>query len=261
MTAASQDIQTPSRNGNDFAAPVEAGMLCYAGAMACLNANGNAQPGSTMTGLHAIGRFEMQFDNSAGAAGGADPQTGKTEVPIMKGVFRFANSAGGDAITEASVNELCFIVDDSTVALTNGNGTRSVAGRIFDLDAEGVWVDFREPVSSRKTYLTVNVADLKAADANAYYIASPVAGRITNIIGCLEAALVTADATVTASIGGVGVTNGVLTLTEAASAAGSEFSTQPTALNAVAVGTAIKLLVGGGATTAVAATVTIEITL
>ena len=26
---------------------------------------------------------------------------------------------------------------------TNGSNTRSVAGKVFDVDADGVWVDFR----------------------------------------------------------------------------------------------------------------------
>ena len=37
----------------------------------------------------------------------------------------------------------CFIVDDQTVAKTNGANTRSRAGKVFDVDADGVWVDFR----------------------------------------------------------------------------------------------------------------------
>ena len=48
-----------------------------------------------------------------------------------------------DAITLADVGSDCYIVDDQTVAKTNGTNTRSVAGKVFDVDADGVWVDFR----------------------------------------------------------------------------------------------------------------------
>ena len=55
----------------------------------------------------------------------------------------FGNSTSTDAITLADVGSDCYIVDDQTVAKTNGSGTRSRAGRVFDVDSEGVWVDFR----------------------------------------------------------------------------------------------------------------------
>ena len=37
----------------------------------------------------------------------------------------FANSASGDLITAAEVGSDCYIVDDQTVAKTNGSSTRS----------------------------------------------------------------------------------------------------------------------------------------
>ena len=37
-----------------------------------------------------------------------------------------------------------FVVDDETVAKTNGGGTRSPAGIIADADDQGVWVRFDE---------------------------------------------------------------------------------------------------------------------
>jgi hypothetical protein len=44
-------------------------------------------------------------------------------------------------ITRAEIGDDCYIVDDSTVAKTNpGGNTRSVAGKIVDVDAKGVWV-------------------------------------------------------------------------------------------------------------------------
>ena len=45
-----------------------------------------------------------------------------------------------DAIVRADVGADCYIVDDQTVAKTNGSNTRSVAGKIIAVDADGVWV-------------------------------------------------------------------------------------------------------------------------
>jgi hypothetical protein len=53
------------------------------------------------------------------------------------------NSSDADAISTANIGADCYIVDDQTVALTNGTNTRSVAGKIFDVDSAGVWVDMR----------------------------------------------------------------------------------------------------------------------
>ena len=62
---------------------------------------------------------------------------------ILKGVFPFKNSAAADEITNAEIGSDCYIVDDETVAKTDGTGTRSVAGKVFLVDDYGVWVDFR----------------------------------------------------------------------------------------------------------------------
>ena len=95
-----------------------------------------AAAGATATTLKAVGVAERRADNSAGAAGAI-------RVRCRKGPHLFANSAAADAIALADVGADCFIVDDQTVAKTNGANTRSVAGKVFDVDADGVWVDFR----------------------------------------------------------------------------------------------------------------------
>lgn len=132
MTALAADRNTPERLGDDFEFPVAAATKIYAGAIVMLNASGDATKGATATGQTCVGRAEEQVDNT-GAAGA------KT-VKVRKGVFRWANSAAGDAITRAEIGDTCYIVDDQTVAKTDGTGTRSAAGKIVDVDADGVWV-------------------------------------------------------------------------------------------------------------------------
>ena len=115
--------------------PVAAGVKIFAGALVCLNAAGFATPGVTATTVKALGRAEATIDNTTGA-------NGDLNIRIRRGVFRFANSAAGDLIARADVLGTAYIVDDQTVAKTNGGGTRSVAGTIRDVDAQGVWVLF-----------------------------------------------------------------------------------------------------------------------
>jgi hypothetical protein len=128
--ALSANRDTPARDGDLLDFPVNAGATIHRGGLTCLNASGNAVPGSTATTLRAVGRAETSTaDNPA-------------RVRIRRGVFRFNNSSAGDAITNANYGSQCFIVDDEQVALTNGGSTRSVAGIIRGVDATGVWVEF-----------------------------------------------------------------------------------------------------------------------
>ena len=136
MTALAADRNTPAREGGMIHRPVAASTLIWAGALACQNATGFAVPGATAIGLVVLGRAEERVDNSAGA-------DGDLTIRIKRGVFRFANSAGADEITGADIGSLAWIVDDQTVAKTNGTNTRSLAGTVDDVDAQGVWVDTR----------------------------------------------------------------------------------------------------------------------
>ena len=136
MPALTQERNTVKRSGDILTLGSAAAVVHYAGALAARNASGNATPGAVATTLHGVGRVRETVDNSTG---GADDVT----VDIEKGIFRFDNSAAGDEITRADIGNDCFIVDDQTVAKTDGTGTRSVAAKIHDVDNQGVWIDLR----------------------------------------------------------------------------------------------------------------------
>jgi hypothetical protein len=71
-----------------------------------------------------------------------------TTVEAESGIFRWENSSAGDAIAADDIGKPCYMVDDQTVALTDGTGTRSKAGTIYDVDASGVWVATVWPAAS-----------------------------------------------------------------------------------------------------------------
>lgn len=135
MPALTADRATPKRVPRDFSLPMAAGALIYAGAIACVNAAGLAVKGSTALNLKAVGVAVRRADNTGGA-------NGAVRAEVERGCFRFANSASTDQITLADIGSTCFIVDDQTVAKTNGANTRSAAGTVRDVDATGVWVEF-----------------------------------------------------------------------------------------------------------------------
>lgn len=140
MTALAADRDTKRRDGDIITLGVAASTLIYAGALVCKNSSGYATKGAVATTLKAIGRAEERADNSAGS-------NGDITVTVRTGVFQFANSASGDLITIADIGNQCYVVDDQTVAKTNGTSTRSVAGRIVDVDANGVWVEMGPAVA------------------------------------------------------------------------------------------------------------------
>lgn len=133
MAALTQDRDTKRLEGGIYEAGVAAATKVYGGSLVCINAAGYLVPGTTATTLKAAGRCEKQVDNTLGAAGA---KSGK----YRPGTYRFANSAAADLITIADIGSDCFIVDDQTVAKTNGTNTRSVAGKVVQVDAVGVWV-------------------------------------------------------------------------------------------------------------------------
>ena len=133
MTALTQDRNTLRRDGVQTEPPVAAGARIYGGALVAINAAGFAVPGSTATGLIGAGVAEQRADNTGAAAGAI-------RVRLNRLPHCFGNSDSADAITLADVGSDCYIVDDQTVAKTNGAGARSRAGRVFDVDADGVWV-------------------------------------------------------------------------------------------------------------------------
>lgn len=90
----------------------------------------------------------------------------------------------------------------------------------------------------------LDIAD-GSADAT-YQLVAPHAGTISKIYSVIDAAVSTADITITANIGVTAVTNGVVTIATAASAAGDIDSATPTAANVITAGAAINLVVAGG---------------
>lgn len=132
--ALTKDRNTPMQDAELIAVPVAAGVVCYAGGLAAANAGGYATPGATATTLTYLGRFEEWVDNSAGSAG-------DLSVLVRRGkAFKFKNS-GTDSIGQAGLGKPCYIVDDETVAATNGSSTRSAAGVVVAIESDGVWVE------------------------------------------------------------------------------------------------------------------------
>lgn len=136
MTALARFRKTPMRgkplNDSPYALGVKASTKIYGGSIV-VNDAGVLAPGRTATGLIALGVADETYDNSSGAASAITGQA-------IGGTFRFGNSALTDLIAITDVGSSCYIVDDQTVAKTSASSTRSIAGKIIDVDSDGVWV-------------------------------------------------------------------------------------------------------------------------
>ena len=277
MTALAADRNTHRRTGESFSFPVAANVTCYAGGIAVLDSAGNCKPAVTATGLIAVGCFIETVANGATAAA--------VNVNVERGIFRYANSADSDAITKAEVGDVCYLVDDQTVAKTHGSSTRSPAGLVVEVDSGGVWVQIGcDSLLSPATALLAanNLSDVAAAataranlgvnklwvpidvvtlvGTGVYYAVAPVAGTITKIYSIIEGELTVGNATLTGKIGTNAITGGALTITQAGSAAGDVDSATPSAAHTVTAGSVISVTVGGTNETASRARVLVEIT-
>lgn len=148
MSAATAAIDTPERPGDSISLPVAASTKIFAGTLVALNTSGNAVPASDTTLLVVVGRAEADVDNSAGSAG-------DLSVVVKRGVFRFANS-GTNAVDADDKGKFAYVEDDQTVAETSTHKVK--AGRVLDVDDDGVWID------TRRNFVTLADSITGAAD-------------------------------------------------------------------------------------------------
>lgn len=137
MTALSAARNTPRRGDAAVNTLLElkakASQTFYTGALVMVNASGYALPGAVAASQRAAG----VFDGDTATSGSTD---GATTIRVRRGTFKFANY-GSDAVTQAEVLSDCYIYDDQTVAKTSATNTRSVAGKVIQVESDGVWVE------------------------------------------------------------------------------------------------------------------------
>lgn len=138
MTSLTENRSTLQKAPGDRSGLLGASQAIFAGALLMRNASGHIIEGATATGSFGVGRAEAAVTSTT---------AGVTVQPFREGIFRYANSTAGDLIATADIGTVCYIVDDQTVAKTSGTNTRSPAGIVEDVDANGVWVRFDEALT------------------------------------------------------------------------------------------------------------------
>lgn len=179
--AATTEINAPEHPGNIVQLPVAAATKLLAGWLIALDASGNAVAASDAAGLRVIGRAEHNSDNTDGAAGALT-------INVKRGVFRYANSAT-NAVDADDKGKVVYVEDNETVAETSTHKCK--AGRVFQVDADGVWVDTREAHQATAVVVdgTTNGAAAAAADLAALKTETELIGdTLRSTLSALQAA-------------------------------------------------------------------------
>lgn len=239
----SRDLEIPARSGDRFGYPVAAGVRIFGCSFLAITLAGFVVPAGTAGAVAIVGLAEERVDNRDGA-------DGDLHVEALRGCFGVIFAA-----TFADIGRQVFAVDDQTLSF-DGAGGRLLVGTVAGIGDGRTWIDI--PVATKPLATeTVRIATLVGAVVTR--TVASVKGRIVRLRSVIDGVLTTGDATITAAINGVAVTDGVITITQAGSAAGDTDVAEPSALNEVKPGDMISLTVGGTNATATPATVVIEI--
>lgn len=208
---------------------------------------GSQGAGWTFTGTLAgvAGSFSGVVDVSNGtAAAPAVTFTSDTDT----GFFRTSANVLGVAAGGSSVGTFSSTGFTGAVNGTVG-ATTPAAGVFTTLSASSTFALGGTAVTATATEINEVVQCLDIADGSAdstYYVVCPHAGAIGRIWTVIDGVVSTADITITANIGATPVTDGVVTIATAGSAAGDVDSATPSAANVVTAGQAVNFVVAGG---------------
>lgn len=247
MTALAANVNRPLTDDAQFEDDCAASVHVFCGALVSLDSSGNARPARATNTDHVRGVAYVECDNSSGSVG-------DKRVKSRAGCFAFKNSAGGDEITKTEYDETCYVVDDQTVAKTSDSGARPAAGRVVRVEGGLVHVQVGQVRGADGDLVAANnLSDVSSAatarsnigaDKGEFmcFLASLLAGTyyfplpdkvitITKLRSTINQALAGADLTITPSINTTAITGGVITVTQAGSAAGDQDEASPSADN------------------------------
>lgn len=107
----------------------------YKGQMVCIDVDATGSPivpavAGDLT-LRVVGRCETRL-----SAGGSNT----AKVKYKSGIFKWNIGTSGEAIDANDVGKICYVIDDNTVGISGNSAANAIAGRIYQVDSDGVWV-------------------------------------------------------------------------------------------------------------------------
>jgi hypothetical protein len=110
---------------------VAADAVIFFGAIVALDADGYLVPAANTAGLIVVGIAQEAVDNTDGA-------DGDLECTVQEDIVAEVNNDGAGAVVQATVGRHCFILDDQTVRITEGNAV--IGGIVKEVSATKVWI-------------------------------------------------------------------------------------------------------------------------
>lgn len=119
--------------------PVGANVTVYRGSIALTDANGNIKnansPASTDTCWGLIGGYGPgSADLTPGVVNGSSLASAVTAT-ILQGAFYLASGSGSDQLSQSTVGKTVYVINEYTVGLTSGGGTRPAAGVLIAISS------------------------------------------------------------------------------------------------------------------------------
>lgn len=147
---------------------IKANVRILKGAQVAIDSAGRAMPAGLVAAgaLFAVGKSSAEYDNRTNSpylSGSADA----CQVAVEFGTFGYVSATGGgDDIAIDDVGKVCYMVDDQTVALTNGTDTRGIAGYIVEVRDGLVWVQQGPSIASQIVIAASEASQLDTAQAD-----------------------------------------------------------------------------------------------
>ena len=133
---------TPGNSTQPVNQPVTASVTCFRGSIA-LTRSGYLVPAALPQSTDIVWGVINDYGpgvgqmTTVGVVGGT--ANGTVTCEVSTGSFFFASGTGADAITQANVGANCYVINETTVGLTNGSATRPVAGTIMAYDTTEIY--------------------------------------------------------------------------------------------------------------------------
>lgn len=205
---------------------------------------------------------------------------------LLRGAFIKQGDTWGivyQALDLAEVGNILFKCDKILLPKSTGTGNANAVGDILYLNTTTKVVsstqgagDIRVGICLKTALFTastvlayfdsamaearvipITIAMVDISTAKSFFATAPCAGKIIKIYTIINGAIATADGALTFEINGTAITGSAITVANSGSASGDQDSSDPSALNVVALGDKIEAITSGAPTNTVQCDITL----
>jgi hypothetical protein len=120
--------------------PLGGSVTVYRGSIALLDSSGNVKnassPASTDTCWGLIAGYGPGTTDMAPGVINSSSVASAVSAMIYQGAFFLASGSGSDQLSQSSIGKTVYVINEYTVGLTTGGGTRPAAGVLVNISTE-----------------------------------------------------------------------------------------------------------------------------